>query len=97
MSGWKHTQHIKEARVFGTPTLGAPEWHDFTVDTLELNGPSIQSRTRLRTPKDGSRFLDIEIEEYEGKTRRRKTTSVRLEEAAVLRLFDALKDKFVAT
>lgn len=61
MSGWKHEQTITEARIYGDRPPHAPKWHDFTIDTLELNSPSVQSRTRIRTPRDGSRTLDIEI------------------------------------
>ena len=69
-------------------------WTEFEV--LSINQYNeLDSKTTIRTP-EVTPFLDISIEEYTGKTRRLRYTSVRLEEEAARKLYEALAAKFAS-
>jgi len=77
----------REQRISETAS-STPGWTQFEVATLDYSGRT-DSRTRIRAHEDHP-FVDIAIEEYTGETRRAKYTSVRLEEAAARKLYEAL-------
>jgi len=80
------TQRIATNRVL------VGRWVDFSATTIEHD--QIESIARIRTTVTEEPFVDISIEEFTGKTRRAKYTSVRLEEEAARRLYELLKLKF---
>jgi hypothetical protein len=82
------TQHIVER-----PVLGGG-WTEFSVQTVAHG--QMENVATIKTTKDAAPFVDIAIEEYTGVSRRAKLTSVRLQEAAARRLYDALAVKFGA-
>jgi hypothetical protein len=66
-------------------------WREVTVRTYESwDETALQSKTVIKTNTSG--FIDIWLEEYTGKTRRAKLTSVRLDNEAAQVLFKMLRD-----
>lgn len=80
------TQRIVERNVLGDG------WTELDVQTVAHG--QMESRTTIKATKDSKPFVDIAIEEYTGTTRRAKLTSVRLQESAARKLYEALAVKF---
>ncbi len=89
-------QFGREQRI-DSSTISVSGWKSFTA-TTRAHG-EIESQCELRSPikalaDDGSPFLDINITEYVGISRRAKLCTVRLQEPAVRKLYEVLHEKF---